>query len=141
MISLEYPFLNNQPQVPIIIKSPLTRTSIQVFALIDTGADNCLFPNYVPSRLGHVLKDHGAPAGISYGVEEKGVMTWSHPRVIGLADPKDYNLVAMNMRQRMIECIDSDTTPVLLGTSNFLRYFKLTVAYKEKIVRLDLNSP
>jgi len=38
----------------------------------------------------------------------------------------------------MIECTDSDSTPILLGTSNFLKYFKLTVAYKEKKVKLDL---
>ena len=139
MISLEYPFFNNQPQIPIIIKSPLTRASIPVLALIDTGADNCLFPKHVPIRLGHTLNDrHGVSTGIGYGVEEKGIMTWSHPLVIGLADPTDYSVVAKNMRQRMIECTDSDTTPVLLGTSNFLRYFKLTVDYKKKTVRLDL---
>jgi hypothetical protein len=138
MISLEYPFFNNQPQIPIIIKSPLTRTSIPVLALIDTGADNCLFPRHIPTSLGHTLKDKGAPIALGHGVEEIGIMTWSHPLVIGLADPKNYNVVAKNMRQRMIDCTDSDTTPVLLGTSNFLRHFKLTVDYKKKIVKLDL---
>jgi len=85
MTSLEYPFVNNKPQVPIIIKSPLTRNSIQAIALIDTGADNCLFPQRVPTTLGHTLKDNSIPIpiGMSYGVEEKGIMTWSHRSLLG----------------------------------------------------------
>src|SRR5688572_27997532 len=135
MISLEYPFVNNKPQFTIIDESPLTGISLQVVALVDTGADNCLFPRYVPTALGHTLKDYGVAEGMTYGVEDKGIMTWSHPLVIGLTDPTDNSIVIKNMRQRMIECTDNDNTPVLLGASDFLRYFKLTVAYKEKTVR------
>jgi hypothetical protein len=138
MISIEYPFINNQPRIPIIIKSPLTRISIQVHALIDTGADNCLFPRSIPTRLGHPLKDHHVASGMTYGVEDQGITTWLHPLVIGLASPNDHSVVEKNLRQRMIDCTDSDNTPVLLGTSNFLRNFKLTVDYKKKTVRLDL---
>jgi len=45
-----------RPYLPITIINPTTNKHLKVFALIDTGADECAFPASFAPLLGHSLQ-------------------------------------------------------------------------------------
>ncbi|OHE61273.1 MAG: hypothetical protein A2Z47_11285 [Thermodesulfovibrio sp. RBG_19FT_COMBO_42_12] len=45
-----------RPYLPITIINPETNRHLRVFALIDTGADECAFPASFAPLLGHMVK-------------------------------------------------------------------------------------
>ena len=135
MPALDYPFVNDRPCIPIIVTNPATGTSIAVFALIDTGADTCVFPESVITPLGCNLR-HGNPSQ-TIGIEGYSITTYLHPLVINLVDPKDRNRVVKSLRQSDVECTANNHVPPLLGTLNFLNQFNLSVLYKLNITRLS----
>src|SRR3990172_13153972 len=55
-----------RPYLPVAILNPATNKRIKVFALIDTGADECAFPASFAPLLGHNLLA-GQPRKISTG--------------------------------------------------------------------------
>lgn len=55
-----------RPYLPVTIMNPDTSKQIGVYALIDTGADECALPASFAPLLGHNLQD-GKPKKISTG--------------------------------------------------------------------------
>lgn len=55
-----------RPYLPVTIINPITDKQIRVYALIDTGADECAFPASFAPILGHNLQA-GQPKKISTG--------------------------------------------------------------------------
>jgi len=51
----EYPFINGRPFVPIQVENPVTHTVVRAMGLIDSGADNCMFPAFMATKLGYDL--------------------------------------------------------------------------------------
>ncbi len=45
-----------RPYLPVIIVNPLTNMKLKVYALIDTGADECAFPASFAPVIGHNLQ-------------------------------------------------------------------------------------
>ena len=45
-----------RPWLPLTIKNPHTNQVINVYGLIDTGADECAIPAYYASMIGHSLQ-------------------------------------------------------------------------------------
>jgi len=46
-----------KPILPVILINPHTNLSFFTHGIIDTGADECVFPGYIASVLGHKLED------------------------------------------------------------------------------------
>lgn len=126
-----FPFLRvkgsvYRPWLPITITNPHTTKSISMFALVDTGADDCVMPAQFARILGHNFK--------------KGI-----PRQAGTAKGKNHGFChttkidIVDLQNKILYTIDD--TPIafmpglnmpLLGVKNFLDNFDLHVFYPDK---------
>ena len=53
-----------RPIIPIRVRHPLTRKSVRYFALVDSGADNCIFATEIGELIGLDISS-GKPSTIS----------------------------------------------------------------------------
>jgi hypothetical protein len=127
MLVENYPFIKTRPgdiarpYIPITIINPATRKSINVFALIDSGADECAIPASFAPILGHKLKS-GHLKTISTG---NGVTrAYGHTVCI-----KAFSYTTDNA---VIDFMPNLHIP-LLGVKSFLNSFKLIIDYPNKV--------
>jgi predicted aspartyl protease len=137
-----YPFVKLagiaiRPFVPVRITNPDTRQSLCFMALLDTGADACCFPKSVAMATGHDLKHINAITSIYGGLSGTGVSTWKHSFVIELLSP-DRKTVVWKNKRTLIDCVDHDNLPLLLGYNDFLSFFKITFNYKTSKIIIEL---
>jgi clan AA aspartic protease len=115
-----------RPYLPITVKNPDTNKQIQVYALIDTGADECAFPASFASLLGHNLLA-GQQKKISTG---NGItIAYSHIAHIIIDE--------FSTEDVLIDFMPNLYIP-LLGVKSFLSNFILTIDYPNKIFSLTL---
>lgn len=126
-----YPFVITRPgdlprpYLPIIISNPDSGKFINVYALIDTGADECALPAAFASILGHNLAA-GNEKKISTG---NGVTSaYGHTSKIEIDNFSTGPVV--------IDYMPNLPTP-LLGYQSFLSKFVLIVNYPEKTFSLE----
>jgi len=99
-----------------------------VFALIDTGADECAFPASFASLLGHNLQT-GQQRKISTG---NGItIAYSHTTRI--------EIEGFATQEALIDFMPNLNIP-LLGVRSFLSNFILTVDYPNKTFSLNLKN-
>jgi predicted aspartyl protease len=127
-----YPFSTIQkgvlprPYLPITIMNPDTNKKLKVFALIDTGADECAFPASFAPLLGHNLQS-GKQKNISTG---NGItIAYGHTTRI--------EIEGFTTRDVLIDFMPNLNIP-LLGVRSFLSNFILTVDYPRKVFSLKL---
>lgn len=117
-----------RPYLPVTIINPDTNKQISVYALIDTGADECAFPASFAPIPGHNLQS-GQPRKISTG---NGVtIAYSHTTRIIIED--------FSTQDVLIDFMLNLYMP-LLGVRSFLSNFILTVDYPNKIFSLQLSN-
>ncbi|MBF0484724.1 MAG: retroviral-like aspartic protease family protein [Candidatus Omnitrophica bacterium] len=114
-----------RPWLPVTIKNPHTNKSINLYGLVDTGADECAIPAQYASMIGHNLQ-----AGISKIINTGNGQTnaYSHTMCI-----ETKGLVINNV---LIDFLPN-LNVVLLGTKSFLSNFVLVVDYKKQIFSLE----
>ncbi len=115
-----------RPYLPVTIKNPDTDKQIKVYALIDTGADECAFPASFAPILGHNLQA-GQPKKISTG---NGItIAYSHiTRII---------IEGFSTQDVLVDFMPNLNIP-LLGVRSFLGNFILTIDYPGKVFSLLL---
>jgi predicted aspartyl protease len=115
-----------RPYLPITIINPDGERQINVYALIDTGADECAFPGSFAPLLGHNLQA-GQLKGISTG---NGItMAYSHTtRII---------IEGFSTQDVLVDFMPNLNIP-LLGVRSFLSNFVLTVDYPDRQFSLTL---
>jgi predicted aspartyl protease len=130
MLSREYPFYAARPgdllrpYLPISIVNPASEKHLRVYALIDTGADECAFPASFAPLLGHNLQT-GRLRRISTG---NGVtIAYSHTTRIAIE--------GFSTQDVLVDFMPNLNTP-LLGVKIFLSNFVLTVDYPRKAFSL-----
>jgi clan AA aspartic protease len=113
-----------RPYLPITVKNPDTDRQIKVYALIDTGADECAFPASFASLLGHNLLA-GQQRKISTG---NGLtIAYSHStRII---------IEGFTTKDVLIDFMPNLYIP-LLGVRSFLSNFILTIDYPNRVFSL-----
>lgn len=118
-----------RPYLPVTIINPDTKRQIKVYALIDTGADECALPASFAPILGHNLQS-GQPRKISTG---NGVtIAYSHTTRIIIED--------FSTQDVLIDFMPNLHMP-LLGVRSFLSNFILTIDYPRKSFSLSfLNT-
>jgi len=121
--------------VPVRIANPHTRQSVIAYALVDTGADACLFPADLAVALGHDLKGAGVKASITSGIEQTEVPTYKHTFRLELLSP-DLRRAVWRSRPMEIDCAESNP-PVLVGVEGFLERFRLTIDYRRQVARFQ----
>lgn len=127
MLVKNYPFISMRPgdvarpYLPVTIINPENKKKLNVFALIDTGADECAFPASYALPLKHNLSS-GYRKKISTG---NGLtMAYSHTVCI-----KAFGFSTENV---LVDFMPNLRVP-LLGVKSFLGNFILTINYPQKI--------
>ena len=130
MPARQYPFYAarpgdlSRPYLPIRIINPDTGKELRVYALVDTGADECAFPASFAPVLGHNLQA-GQSRRISTG---NGItVAYSHTTRIVIED--------FSTQDVLVDFMPNLNTP-LLGVKSFLSNFVLTVDYPNKTFSL-----
>lgn len=127
MLVENYPFIVTRPgdiarpYLPITIINPENQKEINVYALIDTGADECALPASFALPLGHNLQS-GPRKRISPG---NGItIAYSHTVCI-----KAFSFYTENV---LIDFMLNLHIP-LLGVKSFLNNFTLKIDYPNKV--------
>lgn len=117
-----------RPYLPVTIINPNTKKELRVYALIDTGADECAFPASFAPVLGHNLQE-GRLRRISTG---NGItVAYSHTTRITIKD--------FSTQDVLVDFMPNLSIP-LLGVKSFLSNFILTVDYPNKTFSLLLPN-
>jgi len=104
--------------------NPHTGDSFPTWALIDTGADDCVLPAEFAELLGHNL-EMGTRTNI---VSANGCsIAYRHTMKIEIPD-KNTDAPLFSTQETMITFIEGLKQP-LLGTDSFLCHFRLTIDY------------
>jgi len=140
----DYPFsvVGQGPSRPMLwvrLTNPDTCLSFEALAIVDTGADICVFPAGVAEALGHKLKSVSPnPMGGVGG----DTCAWPHTSKVEILNIKTDGTAGSRVLYSISDTlIDfSATCPMfLLGTKNFLSNFILTVDYPRQT--LSLRKP
>ena len=113
--------------LPLRITNRATNKSLLVYGLADTGADSSLFPASLAVQLGHNLKGAGVKSSMTCGIEQNDVTTYRHTFQLELLTPNTQRVVR-TFRSVEIDCAETNP-PVLLGASDFLARFDVTIRY------------
>ncbi|MDI6756741.1 MAG: hypothetical protein QME32_01820 [Endomicrobiia bacterium] len=117
-----------RPYLPITIINPHTSKKLSVYALIDTGADECAFPATFAGILGHNLQ-----AGYEKKVGTGNGVTTAYGHTVSL---KIFEYVSDDV---VIDFMPNLNVP-LLGVKSFLSKFVLRVDYPQEKFSLLLPS-
>ena len=124
------------PYLPIMVQNPLNGISLKGLALLDTGADTCTMPR--PVVLGLGLNFTSPPTSNTKGVGGVDIATWQKRFTISLLDPTE-KIVIKRYAPAMVSCVNTNI-PILLGTDNFLKDFKITIDYIDQTVTLEFDE-
>ena len=113
-----------RPYLPIAILNPNSGIQINVYALIDTGADECAFPASFAPLLGHDLQSG----------QEKRVTT-GNGITIAYSHTNRIIVEGFSTQDVLIDFMPNLYTP-LLGVKSFLSNFILKVDYPQKTYSL-----
>lgn len=134
MPARDYPFYvvrpgdTARPYLPVTIINPDTGKRMRVYALVDTGADECAFPASFAPVLGHNLQA-GQSKRISTG---NGItVAYSHTTRIAIEN--------FSTQDVLVDFMPNLSSP-LLGVKSFLSNFILTVNYPNKTSSLLLQN-
>jgi len=137
-----YPLLKQngvcRPIIPVHIINPHTNKYVSIDALLDTGADQCAFPRFIADYTGHNLKGDGVLSHSTSGVGGQDVICYRHTFEIALLEPNRKNL-AWKSKPILVDCVDHDEMPPLLGYGNFLKFFSITFNYKQDNSNIIIN--
>ena len=121
--------------LPLLVANPQLGAVVKTMALVDTGADACMFNRTICSALGHDLKGDGVVHSVSGGIGTD-VTTYRHTFVLSLLAP-DRDDVSWESPPMLIDCIDRDIAEIapLLGTADFLCHFRIQIDYPAGLSR------
>lgn len=137
-----YPFIGTgntyRPFIPVRIRNPFEEDAyIDVQALLDSGADSCVFPHFVAEATFHNLKADAAIRYVSQGVGQTSVTVYQHTFVLELFDQRQKTII-WKSKPQLHGCVDHDEIPALLGFNDFMSQFIITFNYKTKITTLEI---
>ena len=127
MLVENYPFIKTHPDdmarpyLPVTFINPENQKEINVYALIDTGADECALPASFASPLGHNLQSgHQKMINTGNGI----TMAYSHFIII--------EAFGFATEDVLIDFMPNLHIP-LLGVKSFLNTFVLKIDYPNKL--------
>ena len=113
-----------RPWLPLSIKNPHTNQIINVYGLIDTGADECAVPAHYATIIGHNLQ-----AGTQKSINTGNGVT------IAYAHTLSFETHGIKIENVLIDFMPN-LNVVLLGVKSFLSNFILTIDYKKSVFSL-----
>ena len=116
-----------RPWLPLAIRNPHTNQMINVYGLIDTGADECAISAYYAPMIGHDLQA-GTRKSLNTG---NGVtVAYAHTLCLETHGIKVDNVLIDFMPNLNV---------VLLGVKSFLSNFVLNIDYSKSVFSLSQN--
>lgn len=112
--------------LPARVSNPHSGRSVVVYALIDTGADQCAFPESLAVELGHNFQGKDVMSETTVGVSGN-TSVYLHTFDIDILTP-DRDEVFASFPNMLISCVPTEI-PSLLGVANCLDQFILTIDY------------
>lgn len=125
------------PQIPIRVTNPFNGLSLNCYALIDTGADYCVFPKNIAEKTGHNLDGNDVKSYISQGVSENCVSVFQHTFTIELY-AFDRKTIIWSSKKETIGCVNHDNIPPLLGFNDFVSQFIISFDYATKTITIEI---
>ena len=125
------------PYLPIRLLNPVNKVPFVWNCLVDTGADSCLFTAALASLTGHSLAGNGVKSDVTCGIEGTRLRTYKHTFVLELLHPTDAGKVVRKSRRGLLQCLDHDEFPPLLGVVDFLRHFRAILDYPRGTITLE----
>lgn len=119
--------------LPLRITNPHTGLSTTVYALIDTGADQCTFPESLAVELGHDFCGDGVESQSTLGVSG-ATDVYMHTFDIEILKP-DRGAAFASFKNVLIACVPTEI-PALLGVHDCLSKFVLVIDYPEMEISL-----
>jgi predicted aspartyl protease len=117
----------SRPYILVTLSNPHSGNSIAVFALVDTGADECALPASFAPLLGHHL-EKGTVKKVGTG--NGTTVAYAHTSLIKMAD--------FSTGEILMDYMPNLQTP-LLGVKSFLGGFVLSVDYPAQKFSLSLG--
>lgn len=130
MLVKDYPFIAARPRdlerpyLPVKIINPENQKEIDVYALIDTGADECALPASFAEPLNHNLQ-----LGYQKRISTGNGITIAYSHTVCL---KAFGFTTRNV---LVDFMPNLNVP-LLGVKNFLGKFTLMINYLQKTFSL-----
>ena len=145
-VRFSYPFYQPPgkqagPYIPIQFVNPATGLDFIWHCLIDTGASSCLITKPIAEITGHNFKGKSVKSSVTLGVEGNTIETWLHSFTMALLHPEDEKTVVWRSGTQLIECVEHDLMPQLLGQENFLCNFIVTIDYLSLTTTLEWQMP
>jgi len=112
--------------LPLRVTNPHSGRSAMVYALIDTGADQCAFPESLAVALGHDFHGEGVHSEHTIGVSGT-TDVFLHTFDIEILTA-DRSAVFASFKDVLVSCVPTDI-PALLGVADCLAQFVLTIDY------------
>jgi hypothetical protein len=119
--------------LPVRVTNPHSGSTVVVYALVDTGADECAFPESLAVELGHNFQGEEVITETTVGVSGT-TSVFMHTFDIDILTP-DRNGVFASFPGLLISCVATEI-PALLGVSGCLEQFVLTIDYPEMAMTL-----
>ena len=118
-----------RPLVPVRFLNPDTGTSYTWDGLLDTGASVTIIPAAIAEATGHDLKGPGVQDSVTTGIERSKITTYLHTFTLALMHPTDVDRIVWQGPQRRFDCTEQTMFFPLLGSRDFLCYFKIVFDY------------
>lgn len=142
-----YPFVDingtgvPKPALPVILTNPANGLSFGTWALIDTGADSTVIPEFIAKKLYHDIAHKSVQRDTCLGVSG-AVTTYFHTfrlKVLGLNRKGDVlcNKTAIKRNKRQYAVIRG-LHLMVIGEDDFLKRYILTINYPKKMFSLRL---
>ncbi len=125
-----------RPWIPIQIINPKNGRFINTMALIDTGADHCVFPQIVTGETGLDLKTDAISSEEMQGLAAEKIAIWTHSFRVYLLSPNRKDIL-WKSKDLVVGCVEHDNIPPILGFSNFMCNFKITFNHATKKIMID----
>jgi hypothetical protein len=122
-----------RPEVPLRIYGPTGH--VDVIALVDSGADNSIFPTSVATNLGIETTPGTGPSATAFGGQQ---IALSFAEVD--LELSDQNGTAVRWRARLYFADFATENAVILGHEGFLDYFTATFFGSDCVLDVEPND-
>ncbi len=138
---VDYPFVdifgfgNPKPALPVKLTNPANNFELTTWALIDTGADVTVIPEYISNRLYHDLKHKSVKTDDNWGIGGTAKAYYHTFRLKVLESDRKGKIsenTVIKINKRLFSVIPG-MHMMLLGEEDFLKKYVLTINYPKKI--------
>lgn len=128
-------FLEPAPYLPVRITNPHSGKFVVTYALIDTGAEACVFPAELAVMLDHDFKGKGVVFDEIIGISGPGTV-YMHTFNLEILLPNRQD-VLKSFERILVKCRDQEQIPSVLGVGDCLRHFRITIDYLKQATTIS----